>query len=716
MSDTSKNYNIVIRTDVSGEESVKSLGDNVEQTASKFERMQLQIRKMKTAMQEAADAGDTIQFKKLRKELDDLEDNFDIIKNKTMQWDDQLAAMQGPLGGVGAGVKQVDSAFKMLKANPLFAILGVVAGMFLGIYEALKKTKEGQEALNKVSDAFDKILTPIINFISAAAIPVITAFANGIEWLGETIGLVDASQEKNNKTNKAASEQYTKLSVAANNYGVAAIRAARKANEELLNMQENYTTKANERYAYWVGQMEMYQRLEKETLEKAQKLRKEDTTIQYIDELNKTINMTNQQKERYAIQQKFDKYREDLIKQGADKNSKAFKLLAEEEKKELAEIDKKYLKEKQQKEKEARDKRIQIEKEAEGVYFQSRLTMMDDQERELAINQKKYDDDRKVLIKAGYLDGSKEMLSLNEAFNKTNNAIRGKYILAEINAEKERNDKIKEMYNTFKEDIKSKITAIHQNYLNEDNAIADDQSQSIERRLLAIDDATKQEIYLFMSANNITAENQSQFENQLNAIKEKGVKRRIDLATEEKVKVYEQYQAMGGIASDFGSLMSDLADIGDSSLQKTKGLAIAGIIVEKAGAIAQIISSTAIANAKAAAAFPLTGGLPWTAINTASAGVSIASTIAAAVKGIQQINSASKNSKSTDGSSVALPKYASAPTVSAPVVSVSQQNTVGQQVSESISNGKNAIKAYVVASDITTQQSLDRRTKSNSTF
>lgn len=716
MSDTSKNYNIVIRTDVSGEESVKSLGDNVEQTASKFERMQLQIRKMKTAMQEAADAGDTVQFKKLRKELDDLEDNFDIIKNKTMQWDDQLAAMQGPLSGVGAGVKQVDSAFKMLKANPLFAVLGIVAGLFFGIFEALKKTKEGQEALNKVTDAFDKILTPVINFISSIAVPIITAFAGGIEWLGKAIGLVDESQEKNNKTNKAASEQYAKLMVAANNYGVAAVRASRKANEELANMAENYTTKANERYAHWVGQMEMYQRLEKETLEKAQKLRKEDTTIQYIDELNKTINMTEQQRERFAIQEKFNKYRSDLIKQGADKDSKAFKLLATEEKKELAEIDKKYLKEKEAKEKEARERRMQLEKEAEGVYFQAKLSLMDDQERELAINKKKYDDDRKILIKAGYKDDSEQMLALTEAFNKTNGAIRSKYILAEIAAEKERNDKIKEMFKNFKDDINNQITAMHQNYLNEDNAIADDQSQSVERRLLAIDDATKQEIELFKSANNITAENQNQFENQLNAIKEKGVKRRIDLATEEKVKVYEQYQAMGGIASDFGSLMGDLAEIGDSSLKNTKGLAIAGIIVEKAGAIAQIISSTAIANAKAAAAFPLTGGLPWTGINTASAGISIASTIAAAVKGIQQINSASKNSKSTDGSSVALPKYASAPSVSAPVVSVSQQNTVGQQISESISNGKSAVKAYVVASDITTQQSLDRRTKSNSTF
>ena len=75
-----------------------------------------------------------------------------------------------------------------------------------------------------------------------------------------------------------------------------------------------------------------------------------------------------------------------------------------------------------------------------------------------------------------------------------------------------------------------------------------------------------------------------------------------------------------------------------------KGLAIGGIITNSSQAIAQIVANTAIANTKAVAASPLTGGMPWVGINTATAakqtlatkinaGVQIASIGANAIKG-----------------------------------------------------------------------------------
>lgn len=60
-------------------------------------------------------------------------------------------------------------------------------------------------------------------------------------------------------------------------------------------------------------------------------------------------------------------------------------------------------------------------------------------------------------------------------------------------------------------------------------------------------------------------------------------------------------------------------------------LAKAGVILEKGAAIARIISSTAVANAKAVAASPLTFGQPFVTANTASAAASIASVASQAV-------------------------------------------------------------------------------------
>jgi hypothetical protein len=114
-----------------------------------------------------------------------------------------------------------------------------------------------------------------------------------------------------------------------------------------------------------------------------------------------------------------------------------------------------------------------------------------------------------------------------------------------------------------------------------------------------------------------------------------------------------------------------IASIGNSISQlagKNKALAIAGIAIEKAAAIGQIWVSNSIANAKAVAASPLTFGMPWVAINTASAVLSTAATIAAGVKAVQEINSVptpgatASVGDSGGGTAVAPP---TAPTVSA---------------------------------------------------
>jgi uncharacterized membrane protein len=170
-----------------------------------------------------------------------------------------------------------------------------------------------------------------------------------------------------------------------------------------------------------------------------------------------------------------------------------------------------------------------------------------------------------------------------------------------------------------------------------------------------------------------------------------------------------------GLFEQFGSVLGQLAG-------KNKALAIAGIVVSQAAAIGQIIANTAIANAKAAAATPLTLGQPFVAINTISAGLSIVSTIAAAAKSIQQINS-SDNSTSSPASSAgggaSLPSPPSAPSVAA--VQAPQVQTQGgqnptQQLGETIGAAKAPIKAYVVSGDVTSQQALDRRTNRAATF
>ena len=164
----------------------------------------------------------------------------------------------------------------------------------------------------------------------------------------------------------------------------------------------------------------------------------------------------------------------------------------------------------------------------------------------------------------------------------------------------------------------------------------------------------------------------------------------------------------------FGNLLGQLAG-------KNKAIAIAGIVISQAAAIGQIIAQTSIANAKSVAASPLTAGMPWVAINTISAGLSIASTIASAIKSIAQINSAGAAAGVTGGGGGSV---SSAPNIPAPKVAGAappeMQTTGGQnpntQLAETLGRASAPLKAYVVSGDISSQQALDRRTSRAATF
>jgi len=191
-----------------------------------------------------------------------------------------------------------------------------------------------------------------------------------------------------------------------------------------------------------------------------------------------------------------------------------------------------------------------------------------------------------------------------------------------------------------------------------------------------------------------------------------------EIATEKAAMMakHDINMAYLGLFEQFGSLLQQVAG-------KNKGLAIAGVVIQQAAAIGQIIANTAIANAKSVAASPLTGGMPWVAINTISAGLSIASVIAGAVKSIQQINSAASQGgvKGGGGGSAASGGGASIPTPKVAGAAAPQINTTGgmnatAQIGETIAASRAPVRAYVVSGEVSSQQALDRRTSRAATF
>jgi len=174
-----------------------------------------------------------------------------------------------------------------------------------------------------------------------------------------------------------------------------------------------------------------------------------------------------------------------------------------------------------------------------------------------------------------------------------------------------------------------------------------------------------------------------------------------DKEAAEKEIAEAQAVADAKLAIQNGTLDTVSAGIGllKSLGEKSKAVQKATLIAENAAGIAKTIINTVAANAKSVAASPLTAGQPWVSLNTISAGIGIASSIAATAKGLSALGGGG-----SAGGGSSLPSGSSAP--SAPSFNL-VQGTNSNQIASSINN-QQPIEAFVVSKNVTSGQELDR--------
>lgn len=199
------------------------------------------------------------------------------------------------------------------------------------------------------------------------------------------------------------------------------------------------------------------------------------------------------------------------------------------------------------------------------------------------------------------------------------------------------------------------------------------------------------------------AEEQKQKEDE-----ERLAKEREEIAQKEREFKEQQYR------NTYDNLQNILS-VGGGKLNKVaKALAIADVVRTATKSVAETVSSIGVANAKAVAASPLTGGMPFVAINTLKGALTIGSTIASSIKSIQAIKG---ESQSVSGSSAPSSGGGGgggttpAPAPSFNVVGNSGVNQIAQTL-----GAQQPVQAFVVANQVTTQQALDRNIVTNASL
>ena len=802
MAENTTTYTAVIDTQVNGGEEVKGLGDEAQETGGKFKALRSQIRETNVALQKLADEGKqgTAEFETLRKKLDDLNDAQEKVNFQAGQFDDQLAALPGPLGHLGSGIQSFNAGLNKFSTGFKVALgaIGLIIGAIAAFRESLSRTEEGQAKLNKITEAFEKIM----NGLFAVIEPIAMLFADlligllenekVLKALSVTVGVVTGTFSAlfgivkelggfviNNlvnyfKTFIGVAEGAGKVLKGVFTFDLALIEeGVRKVGDTVKTGVNNFVTNVKDTAkgigtavvdgvntgfqsgskAFSDGAKRLTE-AEKKAAEEAKKKRDEaaakrkEEEKKNSEERRKLIEaggkveveaylstLEARDKEIFKRGEKLNTDLETLEKARQAKIAEARKNgnlnLAKIDDEfnasrlavqnaynlDVTEINTKYDEEQKKKDEEKKQKALETAKLLydEAVLANDNRSQLVEQRynREIALVNEK----EKMLLSAEGLSEEQRKVIRDTAANERLNAQTARY--DELIAVVDEKEKIALSNTELTEAQKTKIV------LDAQTERAAIEQTRIDDELLGIDNELANLATTFDRRRDLIAQKEAELlaqegltQNQRTQIAQQAANERqaIDMAElEAKADLQNAYL---DLASGFASFLKDIAG-------KNKKVAIAGVIVEQAAAIGKIVVNTGIANAKALAASPITFGQPWIAINTISAGLSIAASVAAGIKAIQQINASDSGSPATataaprtaGGAAPTPPTAGGGPTTIPQIVGTAGQATPGQQIAQTLAaRTDKPIKAYVVSGDVTSQQALDRRTTRAATF
>ena len=672
-----------------------------------------ELKELKKQLKETA-AGSK-EFKQLANEIDDLEDTIKGAKQGSADWIDTLESAGGPLGALGGAINKAKVATvsfgTAFKAIGIGLIVSAVAGLvaaFSNVEGATKKLEPLMIGLEKILGGIFAALEPLIDSfleLATAALPYITkgigifystlvGLFNLVKNVGVGVGEILKGIFTLDFDSVSAGYDKIKNAIpAAMDAGKAAFGRFEEGSKRLTKTEKENLKQRGDANAKALDekkkQMEAQDKLDEAELNK---LKEQALALAQTDQERFDIEKTFADK-LYSLKLKDLEDRLALEKKGSAEYKNILAEITQLQSDKLAKDTEFAAKGKEIAEKAAEDlKKVNEEALGKGeldLQLQKEKGLLDEAEYQQAL----YD------MRVKYANSNEDL------------------VRAEIDLLKFLNDKKKkeaqEARNIELNKIQQGLDDLDRKNKQSELDFEEDLKRFAEQRELL----TQQET--------IELQNEELTEFQKTEIRKKyaDARRTIsdqEIATEKaaaiaKKEINLQYLQLAG---QFGSLLQQIAG-------KNKAVAIAGVVIQQAAAIGQIIASTGIANAKAVAAIPLTLGQPFVTINTISAALSIASTIASAAKSINEINKAG-NEAGVTGGSAGAPAGASAPPPvfggGAAQANVPQINTGGEaspatQIAQTIreSSGR-PVRAYVVSGDISSQQALDRRTNRAATF
>lgn len=143
------------------------------------------LKQLKRELKNTAAGSD--DFKRLTREIDDLEEKLQGAKKGAIDWVDSLEAAGGPLGMVGAGINKMKVAFSSFNTALKASIIGIIVTALGGLVAAFAENEKAMKKLQPIFNAFQKILggifkafEPVLDIFVEMAMQVLPYITKGV--------------------------------------------------------------------------------------------------------------------------------------------------------------------------------------------------------------------------------------------------------------------------------------------------------------------------------------------------------------------------------------------------------------------------------------------------------------------------------------------------------------------------------------------------------
>ena len=346
----------------------------------------------------------------------------------------------------------------------------------------------------------------------------------------------------------------------------------------------------------------------------------------------------------------------------------------------------------------------------DAIEAQRQAQITDERQKELQAADNKYEALYDLADKAG-----KDTSDLQKEHGAESIAINKKYDLLEIEAEKEKNKNLQAMMKEMDDAaIKQLITAEEikiaamQEGLDKEAAI---RKLAYDKEQIELQNKLDSGLITMEQFTTASRANNKAYQDGLTADNQAAYKKQVD----DELAVYEQKAAL---QNQYADIANQAANLLKDTLGKSKAAQKTAVIIESAAGIAKMVIANRLANAGALAtpqAIASSGvsAAPVIAANNISTGIGIAANIAATAKALKEIGGGGSVPSAGDtGGTGPGPSGGNTGTVNAPNFNIVGNNGMNQLAQLQMQ----PIKAYVVGSEVSTQQALDRNRITNGTI